>query len=462
MKKEYLFLLFIFCFSVLGSAQDIQPFQKGDRISFLGNSITDGGRYHSYIWLYYMTRFPDRRIEVFNAGIGGDVVKMMNDRFKEDVLPQHPNVIVLTFGMNDSDYFIYLQPGADTASKARIKTAKKNYALLEKRLKELADVRKILMTSTPYDENVKFKNPGFTGKNAAILKINTFMEASAGKNNWEFIDLNNPMSTINQREQKADSSFTLQGKDRIHPEEDGHLVMAYLFLKAQGLAGREIAEVKINTLSKEVQSEKYCSISNLSVSPEIVRFHYKASSLPFPIDTISHGIWGATRTQAEALKVIPFINEFNREMLYCSELKGHKYQLNIDGEKIGEWSGEAFARGINLALLTNTPQYQQAMAIMYLNEERWEIERRLRVYAWYQFDILKDRGLLFKDDLASIDTLQSLASSNPFVKGSMQGYLKARHPEVRAAWKSEMKLLTDKIYSINKPLLRKVEIKLIQ
>lgn len=38
---------------------------------FLGNSITDGGHYHSYIWLYYMTRFPYMDLRVMNAGIGG-------------------------------------------------------------------------------------------------------------------------------------------------------------------------------------------------------------------------------------------------------------------------------------------------------------------------------------------------------------------------------------------------------
>lgn len=47
------------------------PFQKGDRVVFLGNSITEGGHYHSYIWLYYVTRFPESRIHVYSAGTGG-------------------------------------------------------------------------------------------------------------------------------------------------------------------------------------------------------------------------------------------------------------------------------------------------------------------------------------------------------------------------------------------------------
>ena len=462
MKKICIFFLIIVGLPMIGFAQSIQPFHKGDKISFLGNSITDGGHYHSYIWLYYMTRFPNERIEIINSGIGGDIVKMMNDRFDEDVLSHHPNVIVLTFGMNDSDYYIYLKPGADTAANARIKSSYNNYLMLEKRLKALKNVRIILMTSPPFDETAKLKSADFPGKNAAMLQINAFMKASAKKNNWDFIDLNVPMTTINQREQKMDTSFSLQGTGRIHPEEDGHMVMAYLFLKEQGLAGRDIADVTINTTTKSVQAAKYCQVSKLSVTPSSVSFNYKAASLPYPLDTVSHGTWGETKTQAEALKVIPFTKEFNREMLYVNGLKGDKYQLSIDSEKIGVWSGADFANGINLAVQTNTPQYQQAMAIMYLNEERWEIERRLRVYYWYQFDILKGKGLLFKDNLASIDTLKSMASTNPFIGGLMQGYLKSRHPEVRSAWTSEIKLLSDKIYTINKPKMHAIEIKLIK
>jgi len=50
----------------------IPPFKKGERVVFTGNSITHGGHYHSFIWLYYMTRFPDKPITIMNAGIGGE------------------------------------------------------------------------------------------------------------------------------------------------------------------------------------------------------------------------------------------------------------------------------------------------------------------------------------------------------------------------------------------------------
>ena len=58
MKRILLSLAAALCMSASAAAQTVAPFKDGDRAVFLGNSITDGGHYHSYIWLYYMTRFP--------------------------------------------------------------------------------------------------------------------------------------------------------------------------------------------------------------------------------------------------------------------------------------------------------------------------------------------------------------------------------------------------------------------
>jgi hypothetical protein len=59
MKQSLLAFFFTFFITSYLNAQAIQPFKKGDRVVFTGNSITDGGHYHSYIWLYYLTHFPN-------------------------------------------------------------------------------------------------------------------------------------------------------------------------------------------------------------------------------------------------------------------------------------------------------------------------------------------------------------------------------------------------------------------
>src|SRR5690606_34607636 len=102
-------IFFVIFLSVLSSArpQRFTPFNAVDRVVFLGNSITDGGHYHSYIWLYYMTRYPQMNLLIQNAGIGGDRVIEMLKRLDGDVFSKQPTVLIATFGMNDSGYFEY-------------------------------------------------------------------------------------------------------------------------------------------------------------------------------------------------------------------------------------------------------------------------------------------------------------------------------------------------------------------
>jgi hypothetical protein len=145
------------------------------------------------------------------------------------------------------------------------------------------------------------------------------------------------------------------------------------------------------------------------------------------------------------------MKEFNQETLTVKELKPGDYKVLIDGEQIGRWSAQQLADGLNMAEITTTPQYQQAIQIRELNEERWDIERRLRMYVWMQFDFLKGKGLLHNDSNAAMDTVKKYAVKDLFVNGNKDNYSRARYKNLRDAWQKEMDVLTDQIYTINKP-----------
>ncbi|MDB5060443.1 MAG: hypothetical protein JWP67_286, partial [Mucilaginibacter sp.] len=98
MKKLFWMLIGSIGIFSAAHAQKVASFKAGDRVVFVGNSITDGGHYHSYIWLYYMTHFPNMRITCFNAGIGGDAIGQIADRFDDDVLSKKPTVLTLSWG----------------------------------------------------------------------------------------------------------------------------------------------------------------------------------------------------------------------------------------------------------------------------------------------------------------------------------------------------------------------------
>ena len=440
--------------STICAQAQVAPFKKGDRVVFTGNSITDGGHYHSYIWLYYMTRFPNERIDVFNAGIGGDVAEQMYQRLDDDVFSHKPTVVTLTFGMNDAGYYDFLKPKpqADSIAKERIKQSYNSYQKIEKRFQDQPNVKKIIIAGSPYDETVKKPNNYFPGKAKAMQEIVSFQQASAQKNNWGFVDFFHPMTDINSREQAKDSTFTLGGGDRIHPSNNGHMVMAYLFLKTQGFAGKDVADITVDAQKKTVSQQVNCKVSGLQTSSTNgIRFQYLANALPYPVDTVPRG-WMETKSQADGLQLVPFTQEMNREMLTVKGLQASKlYELMIDTINVGSFTGAAFDSGINLATIDKTPEYKQAMEVMYLNEERWEIERKLRQYYWMEFSFFREKGLLFADNQAALDTLNANMQKNIFLGGSRDSYLRAMHPEVRDTWRQEMALLVDKIYTLNKP-----------
>jgi hypothetical protein len=319
-----------------------------------------------------------------------------------------------------------------------------------------------MIASPPYDETSKIKLAPFIGKNNALLQIADVQQQTAKANKWDFVDFNRPLTAINVREQQKDSLFTMENMDRVHPTNDAMMAMAYIFLKTQGFAGKKVAETVINTSTQKIENTDNCTISGLVATKNYTTFNYLANSLPYPIDTIPSGFGRPARAQAAGLKLVPFTNGFNQEILRVKGLQSSgQYQLKIDDKVIGAWNSDDLKKGINLAEINNTPQYQQALAIMQLNEERWEIERHLREYYWIHFSVLKPHGLLFNDGEATLDSLQKYAKKDFFVAVTMPGYQKARFKSVRDTWKKEIALLTDEIYTINKPVTHRVEITLI-
>ena len=436
----------------------ISQFKDGERVVFLGNSITDGGHYHSYIWLYYMTRFPNMNLHIENAGIGGDRAIDMHKRLDSDVFSKNPTTLVVTFGMNDSGYLEYNGEDGAKFGEDKYKETYENYKLLESKLKGANNMKIVMMGGSPYDETTIIEgNTSLKGKNSVMQRIVDFQKKSAEENNWDFFDLNKPMTEINLKFQDEDSTFTLCGSDRIHPENDGHMVMAYMFLKEQGMDSNVVSEFEVNSKNKSVIKSTNCEISNIKGNKETISFDYQSYSLPYPLDTIPRG-WNAKKSQADAMKYVPFIDEMNREIIKVSGLQDGNYTLLIDGLEIGEWSSKDLSVGVNLAVETKTPQYQQSLSIMHLNELRWEIERRFRDYAWVQFNFFQSRGLLFADNREALEALSKAKVNDGWLEMHWNNYTQMMHSSYREILKDEMKMIISKIYDINEPVMRKITI----
>lgn len=460
--KKYLLTLAWGLAALGASAQQVTPFKAGDRVAFVGNSITDGGHYHSYIWLYYMTRFPSEKMTIMNCGIGGDTGEHILNRLDGDVFAKRPNILTLSFGMNDSGYFEYNGDNAEAFGKSQVAKSRDNFLKIEKRLQGATDIRKVMIGTSPYDQTSTFNEDIFKNKNNYMQKIVAFQDSAARANGWEMVDFNAPMLEVNAREQAKNPKFTLIGNDRVHPDNDGHMYMAYLFLKAQGMAGKPVAKFTVDAKKGPTTTEQ-CQITEVRQQQGVLTFDYLAEALPYPLDTIAHG-WGFKRAQAEILKFCPeFTSEMNLEEMKVTGLKdGATYRLLIDDILIDTLTGAQLKAGVNLATYRHTPQYQQACKVMVLNEERWDIERRFRDYAWLQYNFFMPRGLLEVNDEHAAEVFREGERQDGWVAAKRELYDKMIHQEVRDAYIAQTDLLTDLIYQLNIPQTRTVRLELVK
>lgn len=447
----------------VGAQSLIPRFNYGDKVALVGDSITHGGHYHSYIWLFYMTRFPDMPVWLYNCGVGGDTSSEILARLQSDVLDKNPDYVTLTFGMNDTGYFdVFNNEKSDSLSEDRIAKSIQTYSEIVDALKEYGRNAEVVMIGgSPYDETSKFNDSVLHGKNAAIGKIVAAQKDRALGNGWGFVDFNAPMLKIAEKAQKEDSTYSFCPADRIHPDKDGQMVMAYLFLKAQGLSGSKVAQIEIDAKRGKVKYEENCEISRLARVDGGVSFDYLAKALPYPCDSISENGWGNIHSQRDAMNLVPFMEEFNQETLKVTGLRAGNYLLSIDGQPLRRYSASELSAGVNMAEIVESPQYRQASAIMYLNEERFEVEKRLREYVWMEFNVFKDPRKRFTDNWESIEAVNERAKDDWFVAASNYWYWKSYYPQIREVWKDYMEKIVSRIYSMNKPVIRKVSLTLL-
>lgn len=101
------FATFLAMTTTLAVADDteIRPPAKGERIVFLGDSITQAGdKGRGYVVLVreaMAKELPDAGIEVIGAGISGHKVPNLESRLDRDVLEKKPTTVVIYIGIND-------------------------------------------------------------------------------------------------------------------------------------------------------------------------------------------------------------------------------------------------------------------------------------------------------------------------------------------------------------------------
>ena len=438
LKKILLASLFSFFICFAGNAKE---FQDGDIICFFGDSITHGGTYHAYILEFYATRYPERKLIFHNCGIGGDTASGALKRLDWDLLNLKPSKTIVMFGMNDVGVSFYGKENPDEKNLKRRKLFLQRY---KESMGKISDVLKknnieiIYITPTPYDQTVKVERKSFFGANDALGICAEFCRKQAAENNAGLVDFYKPMTDMNLKKQKEAPSFSLIGKDRVHPHSTGHYVMAYLFLKSQGVSDL-VSAVSFDFKSGKLLFEKNCKVSEINFGKKTLSFDCLEKALPLPV----------FREYMEADKLIPVTKELNNEVISVSGLPEGNYELLIDGKKILKASSEAWAKGVNIAVLS-TPQQIQAVKIHKLVMKRYRAQTVLRGLVMMEIKMRrknvdinnpKAREMYLKDFLESIKDHPKIRYYTSLVKS----YRK---------YKPQEKKMLEKITKLNKDIYR--------
>lgn len=414
-------------------AAPAQPFQANDRWCAVGDSITHSGPYTRYLYLFYATRFPGMPIDYFNCGISGDSAGGAIKRIDADILRHRPTVATIMLGMNDVNRGLYGdKPPAGDLQKQRDDAI----ARYESNMRTLADslhssgVRLIFMTPSIFDQTAVMTAPNQPGVNDALARCAGIVKKLAGNYGAPVVDFHGPMTELNRKQQEADPQFTLVGPDRIHPKEPGHLVMAYLFLKALG-APQMVADIVFDAKGQRT-----------------VAFDFQEKSLPFPVPAECR----------PALNLVPFMDDLNVEQFRVTNLPPGTYGLKIDGEPIATFAANELAGGINLAKLENTPQYRQAVAVARLDERRHELVKRLRTIDYVERMMGRKigDGSSF-DHTAAARTLLG-KTGHPWIKSQIEAYLQIKPKQAELS--RELAALVEEIRKTSQTKTRRFEVAL--
>jgi lysophospholipase L1-like esterase len=236
------------------AAQDVNAV-AGKRVVFLGDSITQSGGYVTFITYYLEKLHPKKDFDILGLGLASETLSGLSEdghaggKFPRPCLFERlgrlldkakPEVVVACYGMNDGIY----QPLDD----ARFSAFKKGVAKLIEQCKE-AGVKEVYLITPPiYDFTPKDKEFNYDSVLTAYAKWETELKVPGVR----VIDLHTAMRKARETRTEPFS------KDRVHPGDDGHLLMARTVLTALGvkLPDEGVADIKKDPLYKLVAEKR--------------------------------------------------------------------------------------------------------------------------------------------------------------------------------------------------------------
>jgi lysophospholipase L1-like esterase len=296
-----------------------------------------------------MRSFPDEKALFAAEGDAQQklVEAAVDGPLKRDVISFKPTVVLINFGMNDHNYEAF----REDIFKAYVRSQ-------THLVKSLAanGARVALLTPQPLEP--RSSDPSCDARNKALRRFADGLKEIAAKEDATFIDQFDPYMAVMRRVHATDAGACIGGGDEIHPGPAGHTLMAAIILKklnAPALVSTAELAVSGAQNAKLVNAAK-CVVSNIAYDKSALSFDRADECLPMPVDARA----------ADALSLLPVLDELNCYELKVSGLPEERYDILIDGEFATTATREELAKGWNLAGSAGpiTRQAQEVLALI--------------------------------------------------------------------------------------------------
>lgn len=332
MKRWVILLLAVISLASSRSPAAEAGLKPGDAVAINGDSITEQKLYSVFIEDYLLMCQPTANLHTCQFGWGGETSWGFLARMNNDVIWFKPTVATTCYGMNDGGY--------SPMTEEKAKHYRDSQKGIVERFKK-AGVRLIIVGSPGcVDADTFRKNPEQAAMyNKTLAGLRDIAKEVATEEGVVFANVFDPMiDAMTKAKAKYGNNYPLAGGDGVHPGPNGHLVMAYAYLKAMGCTG-DIGTITIDmTSGKAEATEGHKVVSTDGGSAEI-------ESTRYPFCFFGNPEGQSTRS---VIDFLPFNDDLNRFKLVVKGAKADKLKVTW-GTASKEFSKADLEKGINLA-----------------------------------------------------------------------------------------------------------------
>lgn len=210
-------------------------FEKGDKILFIGDSISDfdrarpvgeglfnawGTSYVADVGATLACAYPELGLRVVNMGISGNQVRDLLARWQSDVLDQKPDWVSVLIGIND----VWRQFDCPQMPETHV-SPEEYRAGYEELIQRTLPLVKGMVLMTPYFMEPNRADP----MRSRMDQYGQIVRELAQRHGLVFVDLQAGWDQLFQHMHPCNIAW-----DRIHPNQIGHMHIARQFLRAVG------------------------------------------------------------------------------------------------------------------------------------------------------------------------------------------------------------------------------------